>query len=108
LIDEHELVAIDLDARMQPRDQVAADHQVVVVGAADGHVGAQLGQHDFATVECEPQPHRAPAFLCRYGYRRQHAGDVIRLPEHFEQGDFRALTLERRDVYLPHGRLPVR
>src|SRR5262245_34777877 len=38
LIDQHELVAIDLDARMQARDQVAADHEVVVVGAADRDV----------------------------------------------------------------------
>ena len=39
LIDEDEVVAVDLDARMQPRDEIAADDEIVVLGAADGNVG---------------------------------------------------------------------
>ena len=38
LVDEHELVAIDLDARVQSRDQVALDDEVVVFRAPDGDV----------------------------------------------------------------------
>src|SRR5579872_3405723 len=36
LVDQHELVAADLDARVQARDQVALDHDIVVLGTADG------------------------------------------------------------------------
>jgi len=57
LIDQHELVAADLDARVQARDQVAFHHHVVVLGTADGDARMPLIDQQFAILTPQPQPH---------------------------------------------------
>ena len=37
LVDEYELVPVDLDARMEPGDQIALDDEIVVFGPPDRH-----------------------------------------------------------------------
>src|SRR3989440_4504684 len=106
LIDQYELVAADLDARVQARDQVALDHHVVVLGPADGDAGMPLIDQQFAILTAQPQPHvvRRP-WLARNP--RHHAGHVLGLPQHLVEDDFTPLTLERGDVDLAAGRAPL-
>src|SRR6266513_707444 len=103
----HELVAADLDARVQARDQVALDHHVVVFGPADGDARMPLIDQQFAILTAQPQPHVLPgAWLARNP--RHHAGHVLGLPQHLVKDDFAPLTLERGDVDLAAGRAPLR
>src|ERR1700758_1090046 len=81
LIDEHELVAVDLDARMQARDQVAFDHDVVVLGAADGDTRVPLVDQQLAVIASQPQPH-GPRRTRLGRDAGNHAGHILGLPQH--------------------------
>ena len=50
LVDQHELVAADLDARVQAGNEVSLDDDVVVLGAPDGDAGALLVDDQFPIV----------------------------------------------------------
>src|SRR5262249_55612283 len=62
LVDQQELVAVELDARMQPRDQVALDDDVVLFGTPDRNVGATVVDHDLLALKAYAQPARALLF----------------------------------------------
>src|SRR4029453_41474 len=101
LIDQQELVAVVLDASVQPGDQVALDDDVVLLGATNRDIGAAVVDHAFLTLKAHAQPARA-LFLGGRGIaerdRRQHAGGVLLLPQHLEQLVLAGLALERGDV----------
>ena len=99
LVDQHELVAIDLDARMQARDQIALHHHVVVLGTSDGDARVPLVDQQLAVVAAQPQAHAARRPRLD-GDARHHAGDVLGLPQHLVQGDLAALALEGGNVDL--------
>src|SRR6516165_5789520 len=55
LVDEHELVTIDLDARVQARDQVAFDDDVIVFGTSDGDARMALIEQQLPVIASQPQ-----------------------------------------------------
>jgi hypothetical protein len=59
LIHQHELVPAQLDTRMQARDQVALDDEVVVLGAADGDAGLLIIELELAVLASQAQAHEA-------------------------------------------------
>ena len=101
LIDEHEFVAVDLDARVQARDQVALDDDVVVLGAADGDCGWRSSTHQLAILHRSRSRMACAPSRASSGDRRHHAGDVLGLPQHLVERDLaRPGPLMRRDVDL--------
>src|SRR5438046_3584902 len=107
LIDQYELVAADLDARVQARDQVALDHHVVVFGPADGDARMPLIEQQLAILTAQTQPHVLLG-ACSDRHARNHGSPVLGLPQHLVKNDFAPLTLERGDVDLAAGRAPLR
>ena len=108
LVDEREFVAARFDARMDARDQVALDDDVVVLGPAERRALAPFADRDLATLVAEAQTLRACAGLPAVADRRQHARRLFGLPEHLEQHDLVGLAAHGRDVDLARGRLPLR
>ena len=70
---------------------------------------AAVVDDDFLSLKAQAQAARALLLARHRGAerdRRQHAGGVFLLPQHFEQLVLAGLALERGDVDLAHGRLP--
>src|SRR5258708_17241103 len=63
LIDQHEFIAADFDPGVQPRDEVALHHQIVLLGAAHRDVRTALGDQDLLPLVSKPQPLRLAALL---------------------------------------------
>jgi len=55
LIGEHEAIAVKVDARVQPRDQVAAHDHVAFLGAPDHHLGMELVNGHFAVTHAQAE-----------------------------------------------------
>ena len=55
LIDQHELVAVELDPRVQPGNQIALDDEIVLLGAAHGDVGAPILHQDLLALIAQSQ-----------------------------------------------------
>ena len=108
LVDERELVAAHFDARMNARDQVALDDDVVVLGAAERRALAAFADRDLAALVAQAQPLRPCARLrAAVPDRRQHARRLFGLPQHLEQHDLVGLAAHGRDIDLPRGGLPL-
>ena len=107
LVDERELVAARLDARVHARDQIALDDDVVLLGAAQGRALAPLADGDLAALIAQAQPLRTRAGLSAVPDCRQHARRLVGLPKHLEQHDLVGPAADRRDVDLTRDRLPL-
>src|SRR5690606_9969735 len=73
LVYEREFVAARLDAGMQPRNQIALDDEVVVLGAAERDALAAFADQDLLALIAQAQALRPPIRLLRPRHRRQHA-----------------------------------
>src|SRR5436305_4081155 len=93
LIDQHELVAADLDAGVQARDEVALNHHVVVLGPADGDARMALVDQQLPILPLQAQAQvMSGARLGRDP--RHHAGHVLGLPQHLVEGDLASRSEE--------------
>ena len=98
LVHEHEAVLCGLDTRVQARDQVALDHKVVFLAAAERRERAlPVVEHELRSEVAQPDAELLLQFGDR-GDRRQHAGRLAVLPEHFEDGDFLVLAARNRNI----------
>ena len=108
LVEQQESGLVGLDARVQPRDQVALDDNVVVLGAANRGLRAMVIEHDLLAEAAQTQAPRPGLLAVRQRNRWQHAGHVLGLPQHLIERDFVAAALQRRDIDLAHRRAPFR
>src|SRR5690606_17450745 len=60
LVDQRELVAARLDPGMQPRDQIALDDEIVVLGAAERDHLAAFADQDLLALIAQAQALRPP------------------------------------------------
>ena len=60
----------------------------------------------FAIAHGQAQPQGAALIARRQRDRRQHAGDILGLPQHFIECDLGSLAANRRDVDLAHRGAP--
>src|SRR4029079_6521928 len=109
LVDQQELVPVELDAGVQPGNQIPFDDDSVLLGAADRDVRAPVVDDDLLALKAHAQAAHALLLAGRgiaESERRQHAGGVFLLPQHLEQLVLAGLALERGDVDLAARRLP--
>jgi hypothetical protein len=92
---------------MQPRHEIALDHQVVLLAAAQGRRRALARvQHELLAEVAQPDPE----LLLQLGDRRdrrQHAGRLAVLPKHLEDRDLFVLATRHRDVDPSRDGLPL-
>ena len=107
LVDEHELTAAFFDTRVNARNKIALDHQIVVVSATHVDVFFQVG--DFNRLV--PKTHNeAGRGLCPGlpPERRHHGGRLVRLPQQLEERDFTDPAADGRNIDLTRLGRPLR
>src|SRR5690606_28687987 len=82
LVDEGELVAARFDARVQPRDQIALDDEIVVLRAAERDALPAFADENLLALVAQAETLRASIRLLRPRHGRQHAGRLVGLPQH--------------------------
>src|SRR6516165_6013692 len=57
LVDQYEVGTTDHDAGVQARAKVTLNHDVILVGTANGDAGGVLVHHQLSIIEPQPQTH---------------------------------------------------
>ncbi len=108
LIDQHEFIAVEFQSGVQPRDQIALDDEVVLLGSAHGDARTTVFYQNFLALIPQAQAQSFIRPLARSdGDGGYHAGYIVGLPQHLEKRHLAAAALEGCDVDLTHGSAPL-